>query len=299
MSISQNLCFVYAEFTIILLFIKILEPNIHDIKFNSYAEDVMKGFHQLLALISACSSNYAFASDQPTTSNLVLNGNVALASEYRWRGQTQTQNDAALQSNFVLNHSSGFYVAAFASNVNFGDEAHLELDPFIGYTTPISLGKFQPTFDIGMLRYHYVGKSDLNYNEYYLKLIINNGLNDNDNFTPSISYTPQYGGKTTRQNFGENIKNWYFNLLYTTPFTETNFGAVASLGYSKASQAIYGGEAKDHFFDWKIGANYSYKPMNLNVELAAIGTNLDHTGYSDSNKKGVKTASVFSLTKSF
>ena len=126
----------------------------------------MKGFHQLLVLISACSSNYAFASDQPTTSNLVLNGNVALASEYRWRGQTQTQNDAALQSNFVLNHSSGFYVAAFASNVDFGDEAHLELDPFIGYTTPISLGKFQPTFDFGMLRYHYVGKSDLNYNEY-------------------------------------------------------------------------------------------------------------------------------------
>ena len=259
----------------------------------------MKGFHQLLLLITACSSNYAFASDQPTTSNLVLSGNVALASDYRWRGQTQTKNDAAFQGNFLLNHSSGFYAAAFASNVDFSDEAHLELDPFIGYTTPISLGKFQPTLDLGMLRYNYVGKSDLNYNEYYLKLIINNTFNDNDSFTPSISYTPQYGGKATRQSIGENVKNWYFNLLYTTPIAETNFGAVASLGYSKASQAVYGGDPKDHFIDWKIGANYSYKPMNLSAELAAIGTDIDSSGYSDSNKKGVKTAAVFSLTKFF
>ncbi|USA45357.1 TorF family putative porin [Acinetobacter sp. C26M] len=259
----------------------------------------MKGLHRLLVLITACSSNYALASDQPTTPNFNLSVNVALASEYRWRGQTQTKNDAAFQGNFLLNHSSGFYVAAFASNVDFGDAAHLELDPFIGYTTPISLGNFRPTLDIGMLRYNYVGKSDLNYNEYYLKMIINNILSDSDIFSPSISYTDQYGGKATRQNIGQDVNNWYFNLLYTTPIAQTHFGAVASLGYSKASQAIYGGEVKDHFIDWKIGANYNYKPMNLVAELAAIGTDLGTTGYSETNKKGVKTAAVLSLTKSF
>ncbi|MCH7382650.1 TorF family putative porin [Acinetobacter dispersus] len=259
----------------------------------------MKGFHYVLVLTTVLASNDALASDQPLTSSLVLSGNVALASEYRWRGQTQSKNDAALQSNFLLNHSSGFYAAAFASNVDFGDEAHLELDPFIGYTTPISLGKFQPTLDIGMLRYNYVGKSDLNYNEYYLKMIIKHALNDNDSFSPSMSYAPQYGGKATRQNVGEDVNNWYFNILYSTPIAETNFGAVASLGYSKASQAIYGGNAKDHFIDWKIGANYNYQPMNLSAELAAIGTDLDSSGYSETNKKGVKTAAVFSLTKSF
>ncbi|EPG38223.1 hypothetical protein F907_02195 [Acinetobacter colistiniresistens] len=259
----------------------------------------MKALHHILLLTTTCCSSYALATDQTAAANFSLSGNVALASDYRWRGQTQTKNDAALQANFVVNHSSGFYAAAFASNVDFGDEAHLELDPSLGYTAPITFGEFQPIFDIGMLRYHYAGKSDLNYNEYYLKLIINNALNDGDRFTPSISYTPQYGGKTTRQNVGENVKNWYFNLLYTTPIAQTNFAAVASLGYSKASQAIYGGTAKDHFFDWKIAANYNYKPMNLNAELAAIGSDLDHTGYSDSNQKGVKTAAVFSLTKSF
>lgn len=259
----------------------------------------MKALHHILLLTTTFWSSYALATDPTAAPNFNLSGNVALASDYRWRGQTQTKNDAALQANFLLNHASGFYVAAFASNVDFGDEAHLELDPSIGYTTPIPLGKFHPTFDIGMLRYNYIGKSDLNYNEYYLKMIISNVLNDGDSFTPSISYTPQYGGKATRQNVGENVNNWYFNFLYSSPIAQTNFAAVASLGYSKASREIYGGDPKNHFFDWKIAANYNYKPMNLNAELAAIGTDLDHTGYSDSNQKGVKTAAVFSLTKSF
>lgn len=39
-----------------------------------------------------------------------------------------------------------------------------------------------------MLRYNYVGKSDLNYNEYYIKVVLTNLLGENDNFTPSISY---------------------------------------------------------------------------------------------------------------
>lgn len=259
----------------------------------------MKGFYRILILATVLSSNYAFASDQPSTSNFNLSGNVSLASEYRWRGQTQTKNDATFQGNFLLNHSSGFYLASFASNVDFGDEAHLELDPSFGYATPIILGKFQPTIDLGILRYNYVGKSNLNYNEYYLKMIINNALSDSDSFSPSISYTPQYGGKATRQSIGEDVKNWYFNLLYSTPIAHTHFGAIASLGYSKASQAMYGGNAEDHFIDWRIAANYNYKPMNLNAELAAIGTNLDTHGFTDTSKKGVKTAAVFTLSKSF
>jgi uncharacterized protein (TIGR02001 family) len=259
----------------------------------------MNGFYRLLVIITALSSSYTLAAAQSSTSDFNLTGNASLASEYRWRGQTQTQNDAAFQGNFLLSHFSGLYIAAFASNVDFGDEAHLELDPFIGYAMPITLGKIQSTLDLGMLRYHYVGKSALNYNEYYLKIILNNALIRNDSFTPSISYTPQYGGKAIRQVAGENVNNWYINLLYTAPIAQSNFGTIASLGYAKASQAIYGGVSKDHFFDWKIAANYSYKPMSLTAELAAIGSSLNTYGYSETNKKGVKTAAVFTLTKSF
>ena len=39
--------------------------------------------------------------------------------------------------------------------------------------------------------------------------------------------------------------------------------------------------------------------MGLLAELAAMGSNLTTGGLSDTNKKGVKTAAVFTLTKSF
>ena len=259
----------------------------------------MKNLHNLLFCLISLYSSYALASDPGKPADLSFSGNVSLASDYRWRGQTQTKNDPALLGNFVLSHASGFYLSAFASNVDFGDEAHLELDPQIGYTALITLGSIHPAVDLGMLRYNYIGNSDLNYNEYYFKMIFNALLHQNDSFTPSISYTDNYGGKTASDSMGKDISNWYFNVLYAVPISQTDFGANASLGYSKANQKIYGSEAEDHFFDWKIGATYRYTPMGINAELAAVGNNLKTKGFTDENKKGVKTTAVFTLTKSF
>lgn len=261
----------------------------------------MKNLHNLLIFLTtlASSSGYASAADSSEAAHLNFSGNTSLTNDYRWRGQTQTKNDAAFQGNFILNHSSGLYVSAFASNVDFSDEAHLELDPFIGYSTPLLIGTLQPTIDIGMLRYNYIGNSDLNYNEYYIKIIFTDFISQNDNLTPSISYTNKYGGKVMSQSIGDDIKNWYFNLLYTAPFAQSNFSGVTNFGYSKANKEIYGGKAKDHFFDWKIGAAYNYKPMSLSAELAAIGTNINSSGFTNTNKNGVETKAVFTLTKYF
>lgn len=130
-------------------------------------------------------------------------------------------------------------------------------------------------------------------------MIFNALLHQNDSFTQSISYTYNYGGKAGSDSIGKDISNWYFNVLYATPIAQTNFGTNVSLGYSKANQDIYGSEAKDHFFDWKIGATYRYKPMGINAELAAVGSNLKTKDFTSQNKKGVKTEAVFTLTKSF
>lgn len=259
----------------------------------------MKNLHNLLFCLIPLTSSYTFASDNSKPANLNFSGNVSLASDYRWRGQTQTKNDLALQGNFVLSHASGFYISTFASNVDFGDEAHLELDPQIGYTVPIALESIHPTADLGILRYNYVGNSDLNYNEYYFKIILNSLLHQSDGLTSSISYTNHYGGKATSDLLGKDISNWYFNVSYATPIAETDFSANASLGYSKASEKIYGTEAEEHFYDWKIGASYAYKPMEINAELAAIGSTINTKGFTNTNKKGVKTAAVFILTKTF
>ena len=51
-------------------------------------------------------------------------------------------------------------------------------------------------------------------------------------------------------------------------------------------------------FDWKIGATYRYKPMGINAELAAVGSNLKPKTLQVKIKRG-KTEAVFTLTKSF
>lgn len=259
----------------------------------------MKKLNKLFICLTTLSSSYAFAANNDHSEDLIFSGNVSLASEYRWRGQTQTKNDPALQGNFLFSHSSGVYLSLFASNVDFSDEAQLELDPMIGYSTPVKLGTLEPTADLGMLRYTYVGNSHLNYNEYYFKMIFNHLLHPQDNLTPSISYTNRYGGKASSDSVGEDISNWYVNLSYTTPIAQSNYGTNASIGYSKASHEIYGSDAKDHFFDWKLAATYNHKPMGLIAELAAIGSNLTTRGLSKTHKKGVETAAVFTLTKTF
>lgn len=259
----------------------------------------MNTLNKLFICLATLSSSSAFAANNDHPAALSLSGNVSLTSEYRWRGQTQTKTDPALQANFLLSHTSGIYLASFVSSVDFGDDAQLELDPIIGYATPVKLGTLEPTADLGILRYTYVGNSHLNYNEYYFKIIFNSLFSPQDSLIPSISYTNNYGGQASSDSAGKDVSNWYFNLSYATPIAQSNYATNASIGYSKANHEIYGSDAKDNFFDWKIAATYNHKPMGLMAELAAIGSNLTTRGLTETNKKGLKTAAILTLTKSF
>ena len=255
------------------------------------------------ALFASTLSTGAMAAEDNTLAQygLTLSGNVALTTDYRWRGQTQTENDPAIQGAFTLAHKSGFYFSAFASNVNFGT-AHLELDPSIGFTTPLTLGMIKPTLDIGVVYYNYPSASDYSWPELYGKLTFADAFVKGDSLVPSIAYTNKYGGDAGKVD-GKKVDNWNFNLAYSIPFADTGFGGVASVGYSKADKKIYGrnsdGNPKDdNFVDWKAGVTYNFKAVSgLTAELDAVGSNID--GFSGAANRGVDTGAVFTLTKTF
>lgn len=219
-----------------------------------------------------------------------FSGSAALTSDYRFRGITQTQNDPALQGSFTLAHTSGLYFSTFASNVEFGNEAHLELDPQIGFTMPLNFGSMSPTLDVGALYYAYPSASDLNWLEFYGKLNFANSFIKGDSLIPSVAYTSEYGGSSN--------DGWNFNLAYAAPIAD-GFGGVASVGYSKVDDTDFGG-GKDNYVDWKVGANYTVQSIpGLTAELAAVGTNIDTDGFTNVAKRGVRTGAVFTLTKAF
>ena len=95
-----------------------------------------------------------------------VSANVAFASDYVWRGMTQSDGPA-IQGGFDFEDESGFYAGIWGSNVNFNDGAGSELDYYAGYG--FSLGEVG--VDIGYIAFDYPqNQTGLDFEETYLGL---------------------------------------------------------------------------------------------------------------------------------
>ena len=247
-----------------------------------------------LAVLSS-TATMAMAEDNALSKlGLSFSGSAAVTSDYRFRGMTQTLSDPAVQAGFTLSHSSGLYAALWGSNVNFGSsDPHLELDPSIGYTTALALSPtFKPTLDVGVVEYNYPSAtSDFNWTEFYAKLIFADVLVKGSSLLTNVNYTNDWAA------VGGN--SWNFNVGYSTPFGDTGFGGLANVGYTTMDKKALP-DGKDNYVDWKVGVNYAVKSIpGVTAELAAVGTNIDTDGFTNSGKRGVETGAVFTLTKAF
>ncbi len=100
-------------------------------------------------------------------SALEISANLAITSNYVWRGMTQTANSPAVQGGIDLGYN-GFYLGTWGSNVEFGDTSNnLEADFYAGYAG--SIDGFG--YDLGYIYYAYPNESDaFNFDEAYIGL---------------------------------------------------------------------------------------------------------------------------------
>ena len=119
-----------------------------------------------------------------------VSANVSFASDYVWRGMTQSDGPA-IQGGFDFEAESGFYAGIWGSNVNFNDGAGSELDYYLGYG--FSVGDLG--IDIGYVAFDYPDNSlGLDFEEIVLGFSLGNfGLTHamgQDDFTDytEISY---------------------------------------------------------------------------------------------------------------
>ena len=101
---------------------------------------------------------------------ITVSGSVALVSDYRFRGVSQTDKELAVQGGLSVSHESGFYVGTWASNLSgwgtFGG-SNTELDIYGGYAMEVGGGKL----DVGVTWYMYPGGADTtDFAEAYAKL---------------------------------------------------------------------------------------------------------------------------------
>lgn len=90
-----------------------------------------------------------------TAAHAQVTGNLGLASDYRFRGVSQTQNAPAVQGGVDYTHSSGFYIGNWNSSVSsqvYTNGAGVESDLYAGYKKDVYKGI---TIDVGSYNYFY------------------------------------------------------------------------------------------------------------------------------------------------
>ncbi|WDG52676.1 TorF family putative porin [Pseudomonas chlororaphis] len=102
----------------------------------------------------------------PLNDDVAVELELTLASDYRTRGISQTQNDPAAQAAATLLHSSGLYLGAWTSNVDFGGglKTRQEVDYYAGWLWQASDAV---SLDLGYLKYSYPREGQFNQSEVY------------------------------------------------------------------------------------------------------------------------------------
>ena len=117
-----------------------------------------------LSLLAALAATVMMAED--ATSDLGVSANMAMTSNYVWRGMTQSADSAAIQGGFDLEYK-GFYAGVWGSNVNFGSDVSLEADVYLGFSNEVS----GLSYDVGFIQYAYPKDVEAsNFGEAYLGL---------------------------------------------------------------------------------------------------------------------------------
>jgi uncharacterized protein (TIGR02001 family) len=206
-------------------------------------------------------------------------GNVALTTDYRFRGISQTNRNAAIQGGLDWAHDSGIYVGAWGSNVDFGGS--LELDYYAGYAGNINDSL---AFDVGAIYYDYPGSgTNIEFWEFYGGL---SGDLGPVSLSGKVSYSNDY--------FDSTGTAWYTDLgaSYTLP---ADFALNGHYGY----QTIDDGDKffatnTDNYSDWSIGVSKSM--WDLDFDLSYVDTDLSK-GDCFSSKICDSTV-IFSVAKS-
>jgi len=212
-----------------------------------------------------------------------ISGNVALTSDYRFRGISQSDESIALQGGFDLGFDNGIYIGTWGSTVDFdsndGFDGSLELDYYIGWASDI--GDSGISLDVGYLYYDYPGDNGAegDYQELYGSI----GFWD---VTLGLAYSDDY--------YGETDTFFYYYADYSLGLGE-NFSLDFHVGYNDLEKnGGFLATDEDSYVDYSVGITASYWAVDWT--LAYVGTNLDEEDVFDT-EWGDDTV-VFTISKS-
>ncbi|MEH3039064.1 MAG: TorF family putative porin [Sphingomonas paucimobilis] len=234
-----------------------------------------------VALAAFPATAQAQAALEPTEPppSVAVSGSAAIASDYRFRGVSQSDQEMAVQGGITIAHDSGAYIGSWASNLagwgTFGG-ANMELDLIAGYKTAIADGA---TLDVGLTWYVYPGGADkTDFAEPYAKLT---GTAGPATLTAGVAYAPKQqaigkwyatgadaarGAYTDPGAKDDNLYLWGDGAL---PVADSPITAKAHIGHSRGQDGL-GPNATavsptGSYWDWSLGADATWRNLTLNV----------------------------------
>jgi uncharacterized protein (TIGR02001 family) len=205
-----------------------------------------------------------------------LSSTWTLTNDYDFRGFSQSAKDPAIQGSLDYAFSQGFTLGAWASNVDFDNDADVELDLYANYTGKISESA---AWTAGLTWYLYPGSDDVkDYPEIFV------GFNWN-----AIQFKQWY----SNDYLGLDESAWYTEGNATFPLP-ANFSLLAHVGYSWGDAwDDLGGE----LFDYSLGVGYALGKFNLSLKWT--GTDASGTQKITSDVGNNEGRVVFAVATTF
>lgn len=247
----------------------------------------MKYLSLVAASLAAFVAVPAFAQETAPPKPITVSGSVALVSDYRFRGVSQTDEELAVQGGLTISHESGLYVGTWASNLagwgTFGG-SNTELDLIAGYKVPVGGG----ALDVGLTWYMYPGgASKTDFAEPYAKL---SGTLGPVSLLAGVAYAPKQ----------EALGNWYFTGaaaatgVYSDPgdkednlylwgdvssaIPNTPLTAKAHIGYSDGNPGLGPNGTSvaptGTYWDWMLGADFAVPSTPLTLGVSYVDTDI-------------------------
>ncbi len=209
----------------------------------------MKHVKWLVASIALAASGSAVAGEWSST--------ITATSDYDFRGVTLSAKDPALQASIDWAAESGFYVGAWASNIDYGSDVDgdIELDLYGGYAGETSGGL---GYDVGGVWYTYPGSSS-SANKFKIE--------DYPELWAGLSYGMFDVKQWWAIDYGGGSDDAFYTEGNLTFEPAENFSIGLHLGYNY-------GDAFDGFEYMDYAVSLGYTLGNFDLELKYTGTDL-------------------------
>jgi uncharacterized protein (TIGR02001 family) len=213
--------------------------------------------------------------------NAEVSSTWTLTNDYDFRGASQSAKDPAVQASIDWADESGWYVGAWASNVDFGSDVGIdyEVDLYTGFSGGDEDGL---GWDVGFIYYAYPDESDANFPEIYGK--ISHGM-----FSGALFYSNDYVGSS------ENAL--YVSGDVSVPIADSAFSVNVHAGYSFGDFWDQGDGSE--YIDWSIGGSYTVG--NFDLGLKWVDTTLDDGDFwfSSGDINNTEGRIIFTISTTF